>query len=99
MSQDESRFRETTKLDKAFLRGMKEKKIHEVERLSHLVQKINHDNDVDTIIDIGAGSNPFAINSIHDVGKGYISQVLAIQFGMNVINLEGQSTHNEGIVI
>lgn len=72
-----------TKLNKAFIRGMKDKKVHEVERLSFLVNKLNKENDVQTVIDIGAG-------------KGYISQVLALQFGLNVINLEGQSTHNEG---
>eukprot|EP01125_Pyxidicula_operculata_P017294 TRINITY_DN6056_c0_g1_i1.p1 TRINITY_DN6056_c0_g1~~TRINITY_DN6056_c0_g1_i1.p1 ORF type:complete len:461 (+),score=63.62 TRINITY_DN6056_c0_g1_i1:347-1729(+) len=72
----------TSKLDQPFKDGMAGKKVHEVENLAHLIGETNQSLNCPTIIDVGAG-------------KGYLSHVLTHYYKLQVINLEGQESHNQ----
>jgi hypothetical protein len=71
----------TTPLGHAFIIGMRAKKKHEVERLASLICDVNSDQNINTIVDVGAG-------------KGWLGQVMTHTMNMDVINLEGNPNHN-----
>lgn len=67
-------------LDPVLCVGMKEKKIHEVKRLSNVIQGLC--GDFSEVVDVGSG-------------VGYIAQALSHHFGYHVIGLEGNEGQHE----
>lgn len=55
--------------------GMSDKKIHEVELMSHLIKKVAEDRGIDAVIDLGSG-------------QGYLSRALAFDQGLEVLAVD-----------
>eukprot|EP01126_Amoeba_proteus_P039251 TRINITY_DN4128_c0_g1_i7.p1 TRINITY_DN4128_c0_g1~~TRINITY_DN4128_c0_g1_i7.p1 ORF type:complete len:486 (-),score=115.28 TRINITY_DN4128_c0_g1_i7:1012-2469(-) len=93
------------KLEGAFTQGMKEKKRHEVSFLSALIANMNAYSDRDNRSEEGEREeetkkptenfrSPSTVVVDVGAGKGWVGQVLAHKFGFEIINLEGNPTHN-----
>ncbi|RIA88235.1 methyltransferase domain-containing protein [Glomus cerebriforme] len=70
-------------IDKRILQGMNEKKLHEVKILSRLIAKLTKENEIRTIIDLGAG-------------QGYLSRVLAYTYDLCVLAIDASNIQTCG---
>lgn len=70
----------TPSLGKVLTQGMNFKKIHEVEVLSAVIQRIANEVEAHDIIDVGAG-------------QGYLAQVLSFEYQLSVIALDASAHH------
>ncbi|KAI9487588.1 MAG: methyltransferase domain-containing protein [Benjaminiella poitrasii] len=73
----------TCELNKRIMAGMVEKKIHEVERMTPVVQKIAKDHNVKSIVDLGAG-------------QGYLSRSLAFKSQLKVLAVDSSEIQTCG---
>ena len=72
-----------SKIEKRILAGMVDKKIHEVERMTPVIQKIAQDNQVHSIVDLGAG-------------QGYLSRSLAFKSNLKILAVDSSEIQTCG---
>ncbi|KAL7320683.1 hypothetical protein PS15m_000546 [Mucor circinelloides] len=72
-----------SKIEKRILAGMVDKKIHEVERMTPVIQKIAKDHQVHSIVDLGAG-------------QGYLSRSLAFRSNLKVLAVDSSEIQTCG---
>lgn len=62
-------------ISKHILCGMSDKKIHEVELMSHLIKTVCDERGINSVIDLGSG-------------QGYLSRALAFDYGLEVLAVD-----------
>ncbi|CEP18406.1 hypothetical protein [Parasitella parasitica] len=72
-----------SKIEKRILQGMVDKKIHEVERMTPVIQKIAKDHQVHSIVDLGAG-------------QGYLSRSIAFKSNLKVLAVDSSEIQTCG---
>jgi hypothetical protein len=74
---------EITEMNNDLMIGMNSKKVQETSQISRLIQQISIKNNVNYILDIGGG-------------QGYLSSVLALQYGYHVIAIDSNVNQVDG---